>query len=56
MVIGYAVNFAIEQYVGYSMYYGMIVFLVPAIIMTIIYMLSKIIEPWWARRNPEVIE
>jgi len=56
VIIGYAVNFALEQYIGYSMNYGMIVFLVPAIIMTIIYILSRIIELWWAPRHPEVIE
>ncbi len=56
VILGYIVTFVIEQYYGYSMSYGMVVFLVPAIIMTIIYILSKIIEPWWARRHPEVIE
>jgi hypothetical protein len=56
VVVGYSVNFAIEQYYGYTMNFGMIVFLVPAIIMTIIYILSRIIEPWWAHRHPEVIE
>jgi hypothetical protein len=55
VIIGYITNYVIEQRYGYTMSYGMIVFLVPAIIMTIIYILSRIIEPWWARRHPEVI-
>ncbi|TFH06175.1 MAG: hypothetical protein E4H14_11325 [Candidatus Thorarchaeota archaeon] len=54
VIIGYCVNFAIEQYYGYTMSYGMIVFLVPAIIMTIIYIIHRIIGPWWAHRHPEV--
>ena len=56
VVIGYMVNFAIEQYVGYAMYFGMVVFVLPAIIMTIIFILAKVIEPWWTRRHPEVLD
>jgi hypothetical protein len=56
VVIGYAFNYALEQYYGYEMYYGMIVFLVPAIVMTFIYILTRIIQPWWAKRHPEVRE
>ena len=56
VVIGYAFNYALEQYYGYQMYYGMIVFLVPALFMTVIYILTRILQPWWARRHPEVVE
>ncbi|TFH02096.1 MAG: hypothetical protein E4H14_17945 [Candidatus Thorarchaeota archaeon] len=56
VILGYSITFAIEQYYGYAMYFGMVVFLVPAIIMTIIYLLSRVIEHWWAHRHTEIIE
>lgn len=56
VILGYSFTYVIEQYYGYAMYYGMIVFLVPAIIMTIIYLLSKILEYWWAHRHTKVKE
>ncbi len=36
VILGYIICYAIEQYYGYAMYYGMIVFLVSAIIVTIL--------------------
>jgi len=40
VILGYIICYVVEQYYGYAMYYGMIVFLVPAIIVTILFVIG----------------
>jgi hypothetical protein len=54
VVLGYIVCFAIEQYYGYSMYYGMIVFLFAAVVVTILYIIGRIIGWLLGRRTKSI--
>jgi hypothetical protein len=50
VVLGYIICYVIEQMYGYAMHYGMIVFLVPAIIVTILYVIGRTIG-WLMNRR-----
>jgi uncharacterized protein YhhL (DUF1145 family) len=54
VVLGYVVCFAVEQYYRYSMYYGMIVFLFAAVVVTIPYTIGRTIG-WLMGRRTKVI-
>jgi hypothetical protein len=43
VILGYILCYVIERYYGYAMYYGMIVFLIPAILVTILFLLGRTI-------------
>ena len=57
VILGYIICYVVEQYYGYAMYYGMIVFLVPAIVVTILSVISTMIS-WLlkSRSGPQVLD
>lgn len=50
MILGYIVCYAYEQYYRINMYYGMIAFLIPAILVTIIFVIGRTIGWLMSRR------
>jgi len=50
VILGYIICYVVEQSYGYAMYYGMIVFLVPAIIVTILFVIGITIS-WLLKRR-----
>jgi hypothetical protein len=57
VILGYITCYVVEQYYGYAMYYGMIVFLVPAIIVTILFVIGATTS-WLLkhRSGPQVLD
>jgi hypothetical protein len=54
VALGYGICYVIERYYGYAMYYGMVVFLFPAIIVTILYTIARV-TGWLMSRRPEPV-
>ncbi len=50
VILGYIICYVVEQYYGYAMYYGMIVFLVSAIIVTILFVIGAMTS-WLLKRR-----
>lgn len=55
VALGYGTCYIVEQYYGYAMYYGMVVFLFPAIILTILYTIARTTGWLMSRRSDPIM-